>query len=867
MRRYSRFFIPLAALSILAACAKEVEQAEPQVPVVMEEDDCLIPGEAVICVTEEVAALIEASQAEGTMVPTRAPGFVDALAAVGVTRLERLYPDAGEWEPRHRAAGLHLWYRVSFDTTVPQTRASSLISELAGVEMYEPERRIHSTAVFNDPKLSQQWHYINDGSRGANYRAGADINVLPVWSHFTGGTRNVIVAVEDEGVDMEHEDLAGVCLSAAEGSKSFVYEYGTLSADFHGTHVAGTIAAINNNGKGGCGIAGGRDGKGGVRIMSTQIMKENPADPYSPFQGNSQQAMVWAADHGAVISQNSWGYTYKTAAEAAAGGPGSMKSAVDYFIKYAGCDNDGNQLPSSPMKGGVVIFAAGNEGWGHGWPAEYAPIVAVGAINASLSRSYYSNYGPWVDIAAPGGDQYIDSMVLSTSPGSKYGTSQGTSMACPHVSGVAALIVSYFGGPGFTNEMLLDRLINGANSKVLSANIGPLVDAFGSFTVGGTEPPLPVKDFETSVKSNFVTCTWDVVADPDDVIALGYLVAASKDKAAIENLDPRDPRDVTYQVVSDMDKALGDKMSCVIDGLDFETEYYIGIYAYDYASHYSDLSPIKTVRTLGNSAPVITSDTEGPVVLRSFQAKDIRLTVTDPDGHAYTLEFDGGSPAADNRTTKVEDVYMLYIKGSLADPGKYVARYVVTDAFGASTTFEVPYEILENVAPVVTSSIPNMLLDKSVPEHVLDMTEFFYDEDGETLDYTASSSVPNVVHLTPDGDSMTLTVLGYGITEVTITATDARGKSCSTSFKVIVRDPSKGPDVSLKKNSLTVATYWTGKVSIDVISAAGRTVCSVSEDADAFEPVVIDASGFAPGRYAVKVAMDSQVFESVVVKK
>ena len=94
--------------------------------------------------------------------------------------------------------------------------------------------------------------------------------------------------------------------------------------------------------------------------------------------------------------------------------------------------------------------------------------------------------GGWVDIAAPGGSAYYSSgQIYSTVPGNKYGWMQGTSMACPHVSGVAALIVSQYGGPGFTNDMLKERLINGANKIALSSNtkIGPLVDAYGSIVL------------------------------------------------------------------------------------------------------------------------------------------------------------------------------------------------------------------------------------------------------------------------------------------------------------------------------------------------------------------------------------------------
>ena len=138
-------------------------------------------------------------------------------------------------------------------------------------------------------------------------------------------------------------------------------------ADFHGTHVAGTVAARNNNGIGVCGVAGG-DGtpNSGVRIMSTGVFSGKRG------QGGFAKAFVYAADNGAVISQNSWGN------QAPGRTPGSYRDAIDYFIKYAGCDNDGNQLADSPMKGGVVIIASGNSNSEERYaPGEYGPAIAV----------------------------------------------------------------------------------------------------------------------------------------------------------------------------------------------------------------------------------------------------------------------------------------------------------------------------------------------------------------------------------------------------------------------------------------------------------------------------------------------------------
>ena len=433
MRKLWLYAVLPAVMLSLVSCQREDPGTEP-VPVETEEDSpAIIPGEMIVQLTEEMTAEIEKLTPE------------EAGQMLGVISARRLYEDGGEWEFRHREAGLHRWYKLTYDSAKESfTKAESGVAGIPGVAYTEPVRKIKSTALFNDPDFSKQWHYYNDGTLGSSHRAGCDINVVPVWENFTAGKSNVIVSVVDGGIDLSHYDLAAVTLpGGANGSRNFLTGSYAISPHSHGTHVAGTIGAINNNGQGGCGIAGGADGHGGVTLMSCQVFADNPDDPVHDLSASNDgfyNAIVWGADHGAVISQNSWGHVYKTAEDAAQGGVGSVKGAIDYFINYAGTDKNGNQ--TGPMKGGVVIFAAGNEGWPDGWPAEYDAVIAVGATGPAFYRSSYSNYGPWVDICAPGGDvNYSAGAIYSTIPGNKYGWMQGTSMACPHVSGVAALLV------------------------------------------------------------------------------------------------------------------------------------------------------------------------------------------------------------------------------------------------------------------------------------------------------------------------------------------------------------------------------------------------------------------------------------------
>lgn len=870
MRKRIYPLILLAGL-LLGACRQEEGPAAPPVPepsgTEAVDSETLVPGEMIVEFSEEMTALLEADLGEGAFLNTRSAAVNSILGEIGAVKVERLYPDAGEWEPRHRKAGLHRWYVVTFDPELPQTRAVRDISAVSGVDFAEPVRQRKSTAVFNDPYLYRQWHYYNDGTYGTKHKAGCDINVIPVWENFTAGRSDVIVAVIDGGVDLEHEDIGPVTIPAGnDGSRNFVDNSFRIIAHSHGTHVAGTIGAINNNGTGVCGIAGGNNGKGGVKILSCQVFKEG--EDGKDIGAGFANALVWAADHGAVIANNSWGDVYKSEEDALNGGVGHMKSSIDYFITHAGTDSNGNQ--TGPMKGGLVVFAAGNEGWKMGWPAAYEAVVAVGAVAPDYTRATYSNYGDWVDIAAPGGDQtYDNGNVLSTTPGNTYSSYQGTSMACPHVAGIAALIVSQFGGQGFTADMLKARLLGGARQGALSkaTQIGPLADVLGSFSYGGTKPPEAVKSHSVSSHSNFVDFSWKAVKDPDDVVAYGYLLLACEDRATLQNLDARNmPANVFYASVEGNLKS-GTAMEGTLPGLGFNTHYYTSVVAYDYAMNYSPVSSIQEVTTQGNNPPVISISSTGKVSLRAHESFSADVLVSDPDGHAVSLAFEPGSNGATLQNTE-ENKYRLFISGKEPEAGNYAAVFTLTDAFGAVTEQKLDYEILPNHAPEPNGSMDNLMFESIGVQAVLQMADYISDPDGERLVYIIDTNPVGIVHLNQVDDVLNLTTLSYGLANVTITGTDVKGEKATIDLKVLVRDPSSAPDVypTQVKDYLTVSDGSEKALTIMISNAAGAVLYKETVTCDAFSPASIDMRAWAPGRYAVKVESEGKSFSYNIVK-
>ena len=519
MNGYKLLLMPLLA-GIVFSCVREPEAplSDGQIPqeTYAPDDEGVLKGWVRIKLRDDAQALRVGTFTRGAM-ESGDPELDRIAASLGATEVGRVFHEGGRFAERRRKFGLHLWYDVKFDDTLPVSRAQAELGSLSAVAHVQPvytirmfdagntlpeeavyvpaQRRAERAGAgpFDDPGLPKQWHYNNDGS-GTKWVEGSDINLFEAWE-VTAGDPSVIVAVTDHGVEYDHPDLAGnMWVNEAElngtpgvdddnnGYVDDIYGWnvildsGTINPGTHGTHVAGTVAAVNNNGIGVCGVAGGTGNGDGARIMSLAIF-----DSTSANAGSYPDAYAYAADNGAVISQNSWGYTSGVAM------PQDVSDALDYFIANAGVDENGNQ--TGPMKGGLLVFAAGNEGTPSArMPAADPRTLCVTAMCSDYTRPNYANYSDDVDIFAPGGADgndrnYSDAdRVYSTDLDGGYSYKWGTSMACPHVSGIAALVIAHYGvgHPGFTVEECREILLRSYRS--VSEYVEPKYD--GKLGVG-----------------------------------------------------------------------------------------------------------------------------------------------------------------------------------------------------------------------------------------------------------------------------------------------------------------------------------------------------------------------------------------------
>ncbi len=284
---------------------------------------------------------------------------------------------------------------------IPENKVKEKVKGYRGevtVKFAEPDYIAKVILTPNDLYFGKQWGMVK-------------IQAPEAWD-ITQGSATVKIAICDTGIDQDHEDIAAKIVA----NKNFTVSPTVDDRYGHGTHVAGIAAAITNNAKGVAGVGFNSS------LMNVKVLGDNGTGRYSWVA----KGIIWAADNGAKVINLSLGGSSPSA---------TLESAVDYAWS----------------KGAVLVAAAGNNNTDAPlYPAYYQNCIAVAATDQNDVKASFSNYGSWVDIAAPGVD------IFSTMPNHKnkigtlnYGSLSGTSMSAPHIAGVGALLFAKY--PGWSN--------------------------------------------------------------------------------------------------------------------------------------------------------------------------------------------------------------------------------------------------------------------------------------------------------------------------------------------------------------------------------------------------------------------------------
>lgn len=881
-------------------------------------------------------------------IPTGSDLLDTYLRDVGANKIERIFPFAGKDEHRQRAAALNTWYSIAMDRTATRGTRAAAKHQLETIADYaEPayhavlespeyisddgdsETQANKGKYFNDPLYDKQWNLHNNGNIG-NYTDAtgkriissikhADINAEAAWRQTTGDP-SVVVAVVDGGIDIHHEDLQeSIWINKNEipdngidddnnGYVDDVYGYNftednaLITPTRHATHVAGIIAARNNNGKGISSIAGGNGNPNtGVRLMCCQIFRNNPnynpSDKHSPEtigtgdRNREAAAIVYGANNGAIISQNSWGYDRVMKQT-----PQVIKDAIHYFNTYAGGDKTNKPL----MQGGLVIFAAGNDATSApSMPSAESSVVSVSSFNPDFSASWYTNYGSWTDISAPGGSKPVNglyplqdgqptSAILSTVPATTahpnggYAYMQGTSMATPHVSAIAALIVSKYGNARFTAKQLRERLLTGVRpmdyNKYLTETYrnsmgSGYADALAALTDydHDTTPTAPLF-LVNRAKPDYgkIRMAWTSKNNGANGSLQKYVLYCSKHPVTTANRANKDV--IAYNIPAQFAKE-NQAIQYTVTHLDNNTKYYFGILAEARNGHQSSLTVLpNSIATLNNTPPQITPDTESErITLAGNDTRDITLRIEDPENHKWTVAF---STVDKLRIVHTKSGVNIHIEAKQYMPGVYPVTVSARDELGAKSSYRFIIEVVADKIPSMKTQARKIRL-RLGERRQIDLREITDDEDVNSVKYELMNSEEQGKDVLVKDGRMDVVGSTWGQRQIHIKATDKHGQSGTMAFDVFVyRNEgiySLFPTITSGMLYLKVGDTIDGHVKWQIRNVAGKLV-----KANAFDTSSLDAdkrtytmnvSSLTVGQYTLYITCQGKTYQEMFVKR
>jgi subtilisin family serine protease len=465
--RFSEAIATLASITLLSSCSN-TSKSEDRAPAPPADPPSFVTGEVLVKFKSVYSA-----QSVQTSLAQSGLESRDYFAAIGV-------------------------HRCRITNQVDALTASRACSQDSMVAYAEPNYIYKASVLPNDPLLAELWGLQNGND--------VDIDAPEAWDVMQG-SRDVVVGVIDTGVDYAHEDLSANMwrnpgesgngketngidddgngyIDDVHGWDFVANDNDPMDDNEHGSHVAGTIAAVGNNGVGVVGV------NWKASIMALKFLDRNGSGSAS----DAISAILYGAANGAHIQNNSWG-------------GGGFSQALQDAIEFA---RDRNVL---------FVAAAGNEGRNNdttpSYPANYAvsTVVSIAASDRNEQLASFSNFGATtVDFAAPGVD------ILSTTPGNRYQSFSGTSMATPHTAGAAALVIARF--PGIDQRAVQVRLASSVDVLPVYAN---RTVTGGRLNVLGALSTSPHVAFVTRLRDTTSEGPYAVSAEAVDDVAIALV--------------------------------------------------------------------------------------------------------------------------------------------------------------------------------------------------------------------------------------------------------------------------------------------------------------------------------------------------------
>ncbi len=512
------------------------------------------------------------------------------------------------------------------------------------VEYIEPNYALRLLNTPNDPDYGLLWGMNNTGQTGGT--ADADIDAPEAWHQFTG-TADVIVGIIDTGIDYTHPDLAAnIWTNAGEipgngidddqnGWIDDIHGWDAVNQDgdpmddnSHGTHCAGTIGGVGNNGLGVAGV------NWTVRLMALKFLDSGGGG----YTDDAVECLEYAVAMGAILTSNSWG------------GGGYSQALED-------------AITDAHNAGQLFVAAAGNSGQDNdafpNYPSNYdvPNVVAVGATDHDDNRVntgfWASSFGATtVDVGAPGLDVY------STIPGGGYAYKSGTSMATPHVAGALALLKGVF--PNLPPETARLVLINSADPKPQLAGLwvsGGRLNVNSMLAGMDTIPPAAVGDLAViETASSWVDLQWTASGD-DDLTGTAFNYDIRFADHPLDESNFAAAARVDHELVP---VPAGGTETLRAGGLDFLTTYYFALKVLDEYGNASLISNLAVATTLG--APAIGLDPTSLAVSLETGQQAIRTVTVSNDG-AGVLDFAASAIPADPLATAMREAGLAVIDG------------------------------------------------------------------------------------------------------------------------------------------------------------------------------------------------------------